>query len=301
MKNKKLEAKRLVLFLLLAFGIAWIPEIILNKTLGYENWFQGAYAILALPVIYAPMLANIITRKVTKEGWDHTLLHLNLKGHVRYYALAVLIPFAQGLLTYITMTLVYGHWDFGEMTGRISISDYIGNCLMMFAIGPLFAWNTIGEEFGWRAYMNQKMEPLLGTTGTIIAGGILWGVWHAPLTIEGHNFGKDYWGYPWLGIVTMSVWCIAMGVFLMWLTKKSGSVFPAAIMHACNNMGVGRLNTFFISGLGDPAKIEMAMKQQYICQIPYYVLAAAVAVILVLEHKRKPAASVPPQTEGASA
>ena len=273
MQNKKQEAKRLVLFLLLAFGIAWIPEIILNKTLGYENWFQGAYVILSLPVIYAPMLANIITRKLTKEGWDNTLLHLNLKGHVRYYALAVLIPFVQGLLTFITMTLVYG----------------------------LFAWNTIGEEFGWRAYMNQKMEPLLGTTGTIIAGGILWGVWHAPLTIEGHNFGKDYWGYPWLGIVTMSVWCIAMGVFLMWLTKKSGSVFPAAIMHACNNTGVGSLNTFFISGLGDPAKIEMTMKQRYICEIPYYVLAAAVAVILVLEHKRKPAASVPPQAEGASA
>lgn len=301
MQNKKPEAKRLVLFLLLAFGIAWIPEIILNKTLGYENWFQGAYVILSLPVIYAPMLANIITRKLTKEGWDNTLLHLNLKGHVRYYALAVLIPFVQGLLTFITMTLVYGRWDFSEMTGRVSISDYIGNCLMLFAIGPLFAWNTIGEEFGWRAYMNQKMEPLLGTTGTIIAGGILWGVWHAPLTIEGHNFGKDYWGYPWLGIVTMSVWCIAMGVFLMWLTKKSGSVFPAAIMHACNNMGVGRMNTFFISGLGDPEKIKMTMKQQYICEIPYYVLAAAVAVILVLEHKRKQTAAVPPQTEGASA
>ena len=71
-------------------------------------------------------------------------------------------------------------------------------------------------------------------------------------------------------------------------------------MHACNNMGVGRLNTFFISGLGDPEKIEMTMKQQYICQIPYYVLAAAVAVILVLEHKRKQTAAVPPQTEGAS-
>ena len=49
----------------------------------------------------------------------------------------------------------------------------------MFAMAPLFAWNTFGEEFGWRAYMNQKMEPLLGTTGTVIVGGIIWGVWHA--------------------------------------------------------------------------------------------------------------------------
>ena len=32
MTNKKLELKRLLLFLLFAFGIAWIPGIILNET-----------------------------------------------------------------------------------------------------------------------------------------------------------------------------------------------------------------------------------------------------------------------------
>ena len=31
MSNKKLCAKRLVIFLLLAFGLAWIPWIIMNK------------------------------------------------------------------------------------------------------------------------------------------------------------------------------------------------------------------------------------------------------------------------------
>ena len=33
MQNKKLEAKRLVLFLLFAFGIAWIPAIALTASL----------------------------------------------------------------------------------------------------------------------------------------------------------------------------------------------------------------------------------------------------------------------------
>ena len=286
MQNKKTEAKRLVLFLLFAFGIAWIPAIILNETVGYENWFNGPYVIFGLPVIYAPMLANIITRKITKEGWAHSLFHLNLRGHLKYYALAVMIPFVQGLLTYITMTLVYGHWNFSEMTDRVSISDYIGNCLIVFALGPLFAWNTIGEEFGWRAYMNQKMEPLLGTTGTVIIGGIIWGVWHAQLTVKGHNFGTNYWGFPWLGIVTMSVWCIGMGVFLMWLTKKSGSIFPAAIMHACNNAGVGRANTFFLSGVGDTETFQPSMTQNLVCMIPYLILAAVLAAVMILGSRK---------------
>ncbi|HAM69468.1 MAG TPA: hypothetical protein DCP68_07635, partial [Ruminococcus sp.] len=163
MTNKKLELKRLLLFLLFAFGIAWIPAIILNAAVGYENWFSGPYMILGLPLLYAPALANIITRKLTKEGWENSLFHFNFKGHFKYYVLAVLIPFLQGLLSNITMTLVYGHWDFQEMLERQTVPEYIGSVLLMFAMGPLFAWNTFGEEFGWRAYMNQKMEPLLGT------------------------------------------------------------------------------------------------------------------------------------------
>ena len=35
--------------------------------------------------------------------------------------------------------------------------------------------------------MNQKMEPLLGTVGTCIVGGIVWGLWHLPMDIAGCN------------------------------------------------------------------------------------------------------------------
>lgn len=37
MINKKLEAKRLIIFLLLAFGISWIPAIIMNCAVGYHK------------------------------------------------------------------------------------------------------------------------------------------------------------------------------------------------------------------------------------------------------------------------
>ena len=292
MTNKKLELKRLLLFLLFAFGIAWIPAIILNAAVGYENWFSGPYMILGLPLLYAPALANIITRRLTKEGWENSLFHFNFKGHFKYYVLAVLIPFLQGLLSNITMTLVYGHWDFQEMLERQTVPEYIGSVLLMFAMGPLFAWNTFGEEFGWRAYMNQKMEPLLGTAGTVIVGGIIWGVWHAPLTVKGHNFGTEYWGYPWLGILLMAVFCTAQGAFLMWLTKKSGSIFPAAIMHACNNAGIPQMNTFFLSGFGDLENYEPTLMQQLVCMIPYIICAAVFTVIMIRDSKRKNAGEV---------
>ena len=285
MTNKKTDAKRLLLFLLLAFGIAWIPAIILNETVGYEEWFSGPFALTALPLIFAPALANIITRKLTGEGWENSLFHFNFKGHLKYYAAAVLIPLLNGIMNNITMTLIYGKWDFSEMTSRQSIPEFIGSILLITALAPLYAWNTFGEEFGWRAYMNQKMEPLIGTAGTVVAGGIIWGVWHAPLTVAGHNFGTDYPGYPWLGIVTMSLWCTTLGAFLMWVTKRSGSVFPAAILHACSNGGLPLLGAFFQSGFGDGAEFTPTLPQRIISMIPFMLCAAGITAVMMRKGK----------------
>lgn len=285
MTNKKLELKRLLLFLLITFALSWIPAIILNKVVGYSEWFDGPWVILSLPLLYAPALANIITRKITKEGWHDSLMHLNFKGNFKYYLLTPVFPLMMSVLDSIFMTLVYGHWDFSEMLERQSIPELIVSALVIIGLGPLFTWNTFGEEFGWRAYMNQKMEPLLGTTGTVIVGGIIWGVWHAPLTVEGHNFGTEYWGYPWLGIVCMALHCTVMGVFLMWLTKKTNSIFPAAIMHACNNMGTGSIGTFFISGLGDITDFQPPVTWNIVCLIPSAIVAAVFVVMMRRERR----------------
>lgn len=283
MKNKKQDATRLVIYLLLAFGIAWIPEIILNRTLGYENYFGGVFTLLTLPLLYACALGNLLTRKLTKEGFSDPLLHFRFKGNLKYYAFAVLYPVFQGVTAALMYTALYGHFDWNEIAERFTWEKFIGQALILLATGPLFAWNTIGEEYGWRGYMNQKMEPLFGTAGTVFIGGILWGVWHAPLTLEGHNFGKDYAGYPYAGILAMCINCVVMGVFLMWVTKKTNSIFPAAILHACNNAGVGTIGNIFLSGVGDPEKFAESLTpmQRMTGLIPAAVLAVVFMIIMI--------------------
>ena len=133
--------------------------------------------------------------------------------------------------------------------------------------------------------MNQKMEPLIGTTGTVIVGGIIWGICHAVLTVEGHNFGTDYDGYPWLGILAMCIICIFDGIVLMWLTKKTGSVYPAAILHAMNNNGGKITANFFISGI-DTETFKETITQSLICEIPFF-LCCAVFLVLMLRDKSR--------------
>ncbi len=295
MTNKKLEAKRLVIFLLLAFALSWIPAIIFNRVFGYHEWFEtNKLPVLFWFVGYGPALANIITRKLTNEGWHDSMLHLRLKGNLKYYLIAVLLVSVMSLPQGILATLLYGSGDFSDPGAYFTWQEFVSTLLLVLTTSPLIAFNTFGEEFGWRGYMNQKMEPLIGTTGTVIVGGIIWGLWHAELTVAGHNFGTDYAGYPYLGIIAMCVMCTFWGMVLMWLTKKTGSVYPAAIFHAMINNGGSITSQLFISGI--PEDFIPTIPQQLILSIPTFAICLVFLILMLRDHKKQKAA-LQPQTQ----
>ena len=258
--DKKKELKRLIIYLVLAFSIAWIPWIILNSLYSYEEWFTGdmafPFAWLLLISGGGPAIANLLTRLITKEGFDDELLRLKLRGNIKYYVIAVIIPIAAGLLRGLVLTLLYG-----DISGAAANPGLMGASLIVqsLPISLVMAFNTFGEEYGWRGYMNQKLGALTNKPVTIIVGGILWGVWHAPLTVKGHNFGTDYPGFPWLGIVLMCAFCIMTGIFLMWLTDKTGSIYPAAIAHSALNNGCNYSTLAVVRGIAEDTKQTLSM------------------------------------------
>lgn len=282
MTDKKTELKRLLIFLFFAFALSWIPAIIFNKTLGYHEWFETyRYPITFWFVGYGPALANIITRKITHEGWEDSMLHLKLKENLKYYIIAVLIVSVLSIPQGVIITSVYGNWsEFGK---SMPLQESVSSLFTIFAIAPLMAFNTFGEEFGWRGYMNGKLETLIGTTGTAVVGGIIWGLWHAELTVAGHNFGTDYPGYPYLGMFAMCVSCTFQGIGLMWLTKKTGSVYPAAIMHAMNNFGGSITGQLLISGV--PEDLTLSIPQMLLTEIPSYIAYTVLLILMIRDNK----------------
>ena len=285
MTNKKLEWKRVLIFVFFAYAIAWIPTIIANETVGFENYFTSSkYMLFNVFLMFPPAIANLFTRVITKEGWGESYLHLNLQKNVKYYLFAAFFPAVCSVIGGLLISIFFGKLDFGEIFERYSPMLMLGITLTVISAAVPMAFYCFGEEFGWRAYLYPKLEKLVGTPAAIIIGGIIWGIWHAPLTVRGHNFGTDYWGFPWLGILIMCVFCTAIGATLMWLTKRTGSVYPAAIAHAVNNGA--NLSALFANRY--PEKID-STKLFAVILMPSFVLGIIIFVIMLCRKGKKEA------------
>jgi membrane protease YdiL (CAAX protease family) len=81
--------------------------------------------------------------------------------------------------------------------------------------------------------------------------GLIWGVWHWPVILMGHNYGLAYPGAPFLGPLAMVWFTLILGIFLGWATLKGSSVWPAVIGHAAIN-GIASLGAIFVRGQPNP-------------------------------------------------
>ena len=123
---------------------------------------------------------------------------------------------------------------------RITI---ISQAVTAIIIGPVINCITcFGEEWGWRGYLLMKLKDRLRPIPLMLVTGVIWGLWHMPLTIVGHNYGTDYAGYPYLGVLAMVVFCCTIGALFSYVTLKSGSCVPAIIGH-------GAINSFAAIGI----------------------------------------------------
>jgi membrane protease YdiL (CAAX protease family) len=115
---------------------------------------------------------------------------------------------------------------------------------------PIFAVTAIGEEFGWRAYLLPKLverfagaeHASAGTEGPARAGaldvagarkaallvGVIWGVWHWPAFFIQMTFDPGmHILFPLVHLVSTC----SLSVLMSWVALRSGSVWPAALVH----------------------------------------------------------------------
>lgn len=90
----------------------------------------------------------------------------------------------------------------------------------------------LGEELGWRAVLQPELERRWGPVRGSLAVGAIWAYWHLPANLAGYNDAR----HPiWDALVFFPLAVVAMAFAFGWLTRRSKSVWPAAIAHGANN------------------------------------------------------------------
>ena len=106
--------------------------------------------------------------------------------------------------------------------------------LGLIAGGTVNAVAAFGEELGWRGLLLRELEPL-GFWRCSALIGLIWGFWHAPLILHGHNYPE----HPWAGVFLMTAMTVLLSPMLGYLTIRANSVLAAAIFHGTFNATAG--------------------------------------------------------------
>jgi membrane protease YdiL (CAAX protease family) len=223
--------------------------------------------ILLMVLMFAPTVANIGTRLITREGWSNTLLRPNFRRGWLIYLAAVFLPILATIVGGAIYYLIFpSRFDLSmtwvRQMGIIVLppggEDWAPGVFFLYMLGgvlvtivPIGVILSFGEEFGWRGYLLPKLMPM-GSRKAVLLLGVIHGAWHWPIIFMGYEYGLGYWGAPVVGPLLFLLFTTYLSVFLAWVTLRSGSVWPAALGHAAINASA--LLMFFYS-TGDTARL----------------------------------------------
>ena len=229
--------KKIITYVVLTFSLSSIGYylIIHSKALGINPFLCMFY------LMWCPALSGIITSLVYEKNLSGIGWRL---GRPRWLGLGYFLPICYASLAYGII------WLSG--LGGIN-PDYRFNAFKLIFIGTLFnAAFTTGEEIGWRGFLVPHLYKMTSFAKTCLITGVIWSVWHFPLIISGIYLAKMPMG-PQLLLLVITV--TAMTFPISWLRLKSGSVWPAILLHASHNLYIQR---FF-----DPITTETGPVSKY--------------------------------------
>lgn len=199
--------------------------------------------------MWSPGLAAFSTKAIFGES----IRNLPWKwGTTRYLWLGYLLPIAYALPVYLIVWLS-GLGGFAgeafakraaEQFGWSDVPIWLTFIFILVLIATLGLVDNLsralGEEIGWRGFLVPELAKVVGFRSVGIISGLMWAVFHFPvLLFADYNAGTP----AWYGLTCFTLMVVAVGFILAWLTLRSCSLWPAAILHASHNLFIQSILT----------------------------------------------------------
>ncbi len=295
MEKKRISKKQFIIFLIVAFGLAWILQIVASifANKGNEIVFRGILA----GCMYMPFLGVLVARIPLKGmGWVP-----QLKGRKKYIFFSLWMPALLSIIGGILFFIIFPKTFDPEFTTIRLQLEQVGVLEKLEAQGltiPIYIVITsvqaitfapfinmlvaLGEEVGWRGVMYQYVKDKLGITKGRIVSGAIWGCWHFPIMIlAGYEYGKEYIGAPVLGPIVFCLSTIAMGIIFDYVYEETETIWMPSLMH-------GAVNAFTIFAyMVKPEYSNLLILGPMYIGIISMVPLMALAVVICLKQSKK--------------
>lgn len=249
MEKMLISKKQFITYLIAAFGLAWILQIVASIFANKGN--QIVFTVLLTITMYMPFLGVLIARIPLKGmGWKP-----RLNGKIRYIFFSLWMPailsVIGGVLFFVFFPKAFDP-EFTtirlqlEQVGALEQFESQGITIPMYLVITsiqaitfvpfinMFA--ALGEEVGWRGVMYSYLKDKLGLIKGRVLGGAIWGCWHFPVMIlAGYEYGKEYIGAPVLGPIVFCISAIVMGILLDYVYEKTETIWMPSLMHGAIN------------------------------------------------------------------
>jgi membrane protease YdiL (CAAX protease family) len=251
--------KKIKLYLLFSFGFSWAVALIMFVAQVNIGSILGTI-LLATLYMPGPALATFIIQKfLYKESFKQYGWTFDKKA-MKWILFTPLLFLALTILTFAIIALFgnthlipqFGQLDFSQVNFNVRLMELASSAIdvdkveipdippkLLFVVilaQAILAGSTIslpimfGEEFGWRGLMLKETRSL-GFLKANAYIGLVWGIWHLPAILMGHNYPN----HPYLGIIMMCLFTIAVAPLFAYVRIKTKSILGACMLHGMLN------------------------------------------------------------------
>jgi uncharacterized protein len=134
---------------------------------------------------------------------------------------------------------------------------------------------SLGEEIGWRGFLNPILHDEFGFTRGALITGAIWAVWHFPVLLFSNYDNATPW---WFATPCFVVEVLSLAMIMSWIRIRSGSLWTGAVAHTGINL--------FNQGFFLPLTISRGPMTAYSIDESGFVLPLVLAIIAVFVWSR---------------
>lgn len=219
-----------LLIRIVVMGFTYAYTAMANAISFWPDWALGVFRFFG-EGLFSLIFVGIAAWAIGERRYEVLKNSLRAPEPVNL-GLAVLLPISAAcsfpFFTYMNDRIHWATFGYGNY-GPPSLASYFHNpgILSLWAIIPALA-----EEIAWRGYMQPRFIQLYGVVRGIFFTGIVWGAFH--FTFDFGPLMKDQDVFLALG--RRLAMTVTLSVVLAWITLRSRSVWPAAIVHGLYNI-----------------------------------------------------------------